>query len=289
MGILTTPFAEALRGAIADRGVSLVDLRDRLAERGTAVSLTTLSYWRSGRRQPDGADSLAAVRALEELLGIAPGQLAAKLGPPRRRGSRRRPALPFGDAARRTAVQETFDALGATPMTRLQVLWAHVVSDVGENGGLRRSCYRVLMQATSGPVTEVPFLEILPEPTSTSPVVTLAPGASLSAVHHHPGGQIVGYAFTLDHSLEEMEVAVLEWTVDYPTGFPAVMESSCALTREAREVVVWVRFHPDRLPAWCEEFTHAGGAHPVDPGGATTVHAVRPRFGPGELGIRWGF
>ena len=83
-------FAEALRAAIAARGVSLVWLRDRLAYRGSPVSLTTLSYWRSGDRHPEGAGSYAAIREIENLLGLPEDALASKdRSPPPRRSAGR--------------------------------------------------------------------------------------------------------------------------------------------------------------------------------------------------------
>ena len=69
---MTTPFADALRAAIDARGVSLVWLRDRLADLDNPVSVAALSYWRSGRRRPDSGESLAAVRAIETVLDLPP-------------------------------------------------------------------------------------------------------------------------------------------------------------------------------------------------------------------------
>ncbi|HEU5109975.1 MAG TPA: hypothetical protein VFT95_15645, partial [Micromonosporaceae bacterium] len=51
-----------------------------------SVSVTALSYWQSGRRRPERAESLAALGHLESVLGVAPGSLMALLGPPRPRG-----------------------------------------------------------------------------------------------------------------------------------------------------------------------------------------------------------
>ena len=64
-----TPFADALRIAIADRGLALHRIQARLAERGLRVGIATLSTWQSGRRLPR-ATSLAVVTALEELLEL---------------------------------------------------------------------------------------------------------------------------------------------------------------------------------------------------------------------------
>ncbi|MGL5826212.1 MAG: hypothetical protein ACRCYU_15570, partial [Nocardioides sp.] len=62
------PFAVALRTAIANRGVSLTWLHRRLGEEAHPISIATLSYWRSGQRQPEHARSRDALGILEDLL-----------------------------------------------------------------------------------------------------------------------------------------------------------------------------------------------------------------------------
>ena len=58
------PFAEALRQAIARRGLALNRIRTHLADRGLHVGVATLSTWQSGRRIPRD-DSLAVGIAWE--------------------------------------------------------------------------------------------------------------------------------------------------------------------------------------------------------------------------------
>ncbi|MFD0630293.1 multiprotein-bridging factor 1 family protein [Catenulispora yoronensis] len=79
----TGPFAEALRAAITARGLSLDSLQRRLSDRGVRVGTATLSCWQNGRRRPERPDSLRAVSALEEILGLPGGSLLVLLGPPR--------------------------------------------------------------------------------------------------------------------------------------------------------------------------------------------------------------
>ncbi|XVQ83159.1 hypothetical protein ACQP2K_30595 [Microbispora siamensis] len=81
------PFHVALRAAVEARGLTLEDrLRHRLEERGLRVGTTSLSYWQQGLRRPERAESLRAVRALEEILALPPRSLTDLLGPPMPRG-----------------------------------------------------------------------------------------------------------------------------------------------------------------------------------------------------------
>ena len=79
--------------AIAERGVSLEYLRGRLQDLGTPLSVATLSYWRSGRSQPEHQTSLEALTTLEELLYLPAGHLRSRLRPSKRSG-------PFRGASR---------------------------------------------------------------------------------------------------------------------------------------------------------------------------------------------
>ncbi|WP_199431287.1 transcriptional regulator [Qaidamihabitans albus] len=80
--LATGPFAEALRAAIRRRGLGLERIQYRLRACGVPVSLATLSHWQSGRCRPERPESLAALRCLEEVLGVPRGSLVRLL--PRR-------------------------------------------------------------------------------------------------------------------------------------------------------------------------------------------------------------
>ena len=79
-------FGAALRCAIERSGLSLNEISHRLREQDTPVSVSALSYWQNGENRPERASSLAAVAALETILGQAPSTLTALLGPRRPRG-----------------------------------------------------------------------------------------------------------------------------------------------------------------------------------------------------------
>ncbi|MCA0435092.1 MAG: helix-turn-helix domain-containing protein [Actinobacteria bacterium] len=72
-------FADALREAIEARGLSLERVRVHLLSYGHDVSVATLSYWQTGRSLPVRRASLQALGALEAILQVPRGSLAAKL------------------------------------------------------------------------------------------------------------------------------------------------------------------------------------------------------------------
>ena len=74
-------FTQALRAAITTRGTSLESLRLALMERGSRVSVATLSYWRSGRSRPDRGGSMIALAELEQVLRLPAGFLTSKVNP----------------------------------------------------------------------------------------------------------------------------------------------------------------------------------------------------------------
>src|SRR5690242_12086029 len=81
-------FPQAFADALVQRGVSLAWLHERLVERGHPVSPAALSYWRSGRSQPERRTSRDALVEIERLLRVEPGHLVHRLGPSRRPGPR---------------------------------------------------------------------------------------------------------------------------------------------------------------------------------------------------------
>ena len=77
----TGPFHLALRSALTVRGLALTRVQHKLAQRGIKVGVTSLSYWQQGARRPQRPESLRAVRALEEVLGLPAQSLHRLLEP----------------------------------------------------------------------------------------------------------------------------------------------------------------------------------------------------------------
>ncbi len=105
--MLPPTFDSVLSAAVAERGLTLDRLQERLVRAGVPVSVATLSYWQSGRSLPARRASLQTLPVLEAVLGLPPGHLTQHLPS---RPSRR----PTGGRAR-VATRATGSAEPAEP------------------------------------------------------------------------------------------------------------------------------------------------------------------------------
>ncbi|WP_460797996.1 hypothetical protein [Microbacterium sp. GXF0217] len=285
-------FAEALRDAIVTRDVTLVWLNKRLRENGNAVSMATLSYWRSGARRPEGAQSMAAIADIEELLHLDSGALASLVGPSQRVGPVGPPAFPLHEGVLEDAVTEVFHALGAPQFDLARDVSTHSVTDVDADGNVVSRTTRTLLQSMSGLLTHVPYVDITPGVRVPSPTFRVVGGGRITARHSHPSGEVHGFSLELDQPVDSAQTTMIEWAMDVPPGYPSVRETGHGVARQARDVVLWTRFHPDALPDWIEEIEETPDGittTPITISSGSSVLQVRRRFGPGMLVLRWGY
>ncbi|MEI2809331.1 MAG: hypothetical protein V9F00_03740 [Nocardioides sp.] len=74
-------FTEAFARALAEERVSLGELSRHLTLVGTPITIASLSYWRTGRSEPQRG-SMPAIANVEQYLGMAHGTLLDLLLPP---------------------------------------------------------------------------------------------------------------------------------------------------------------------------------------------------------------
>lgn len=285
-------FAASFRDAINARRVTLSWLQERLRARGNQVSMATLSYWRSGARHPEGAQSMAAVADIEELLDLDSGALSGLLRSSHRTGPLGPNLFPLSEEEIERAVMDAFAALGADYPDTSRELTTHSVTDVDANGSVVHSHTRSIVQSTVGTITAIPFLELSPGVPTPAPVFSADYGGRIANRYSHPNGEVHGVLFELDAPLTAPNTAVVEWSVAYPEGFPPTLETGHAVARQCRELLVWTRFHPDALPDWLEEQVDTPQGTTVTPIAFETgpsIHQVRRAFGPGALLLRWGY
>ncbi|MFS0853564.1 hypothetical protein [Microbacterium sp. 179-I 3D4 NHS] len=264
----------------------------RLRARGNRVSLATLSYWRSGARRPEGAQSIAALVDIEELLGLPPGTLTGLLGSSHRTGPLGPNLFPLEQHVIERSVRDAFAALGAEYPDTSRELTTHSVTDVDAHGNVCGTQIRSIVQSTIGTITAIPFLELTPGVRTPPPTFRVDSGGRRGALYSHPDGEVHGMLFELDAPLTAPQTAVVEWSVSYPEDYPPTRETGHAVARQCRELLIWTRFHPDAVPDWLEERVdtpHGMTAAPISLRGGTSVHLVRRAFGPGALVLRWGY
>jgi hypothetical protein len=287
-----TSFAEMLSTAIRERGVTLARLHARLADRGNPVSMATLSYWRSGARHPEGAQSLAAIADLEELLDLDRGALLERLGPSMRTGPLGSTAFPFDEELMEERVRETFLAMGAVYPDPTRELTIHAVTDVGPDGRPLRRSTRLLVQATSGVVSAIPFVELTPGTPTPSPDFVAVGGGRISARHTHESREVHGFMFEPEQPVTAPASTLIEWAVVYPPEFPRSDGTGHGIAFQSRELLLWTRFDPAGVPDWIEEVEETPLGEVITPralDGALSLHAIRRGFGPGALSMRWGY
>ena len=284
-------FAGALRAAISDRGITLARLQAALRDTGNPVSLATLSYWRSGDRQPEGAQSLSVVEGIEDRLGLNRGHLTSLLGPTPRLGPIAPPRLPFDEEREQRETAETLAALGAAAQDELRDLSTQVTVHVGRDGAVERTVMRSLVQATGSSVSEIPLIDVAPVETDVMSVITDVVGGRVDREYLHPGRLLSGVVIALDEPITTGATTLFEFTELFPPGYPPRQSAWHATSRRSREALIWVHFHPEAPPTWCEEYSETEDeyASTMRSARSGSVHAVRHGFGPGILGIRWGY
>jgi hypothetical protein len=278
-------FAEALR----DRGVSLAWLHQRLVERGHPVSPAALSYWRSGRSQPERGTSRDALVEIERLLRIAPGSLIDRLGPSRRPGPRPGEKSVKELFADTPGVQPALDALGFEGLNdELVEVMRHLTVDIDATGRATQVQVRVVVQARCDGARRTPLIVTLDED-GRAPRFVPTVGCTIGRQRTDREAGVFSAELLLDRALAREETCVYELCVDLPEPSTDSRFDHYAV-RRLGELLVWVRFSTARVPSRVERYTLIDGveeAEEIALGGGTGAHALARGFGPGILGVRW--
>lgn len=271
--------------------MSLTTLKEQLALRGTPVSISTLSYWRSGGRQPEQEASMDAVRSLEVILCLRPGYLIDRLGPSRRPG----PLLEEMSLSTLLAVHahERRESIEneLRDLHEVVVMHVQVVVQLDEQGLVTSVTNRSLVRAIVNQAQRMRLVLRLDEPVTHETNFRALHGGRLAHGVIDLGGDIYRTDFVFERPLQvgETTIAEYEMTVSDATGLDYYEHY---LLRRTNEVVIWVRFHPDAMPKRCEIYESVDGeqvAWPVDLTGITSAHHAVRGFGPGAVGIGWKY
>ncbi|MFE3634754.1 hypothetical protein [Streptomyces sp. NPDC059168] len=290
-------FADTLHAAIEASGLSLDRIRHALAARGVRISVTTLSYWRRGRSQPERAPSMVAVELLEEVLELPSGTLRALLGPPRPRG--RYAAPPAAERLHPTElwpgeqwIAEVCDELGVTLGDDLERLSMHDVLQVPSGPGECVLRMNQVVRAGANGVSRCLVVHAADEDTDELPRIGAVRHARLGRVRREPTTRIVAAELLLDMPLSAGDTAVFEYEVRFSANSPA----TCYGRRfpvPVRQYVLQVQFTPGATPAHCYRYERDPGSD-VDRtrrqlwlGASAGAHLVSLDQQPGHAGIRW--
>jgi hypothetical protein len=283
-------FAQAFADALERRAVSLVWLHQRLVERGHPVSPAALSYWRSGRSQPERGTSRDALVEIERLLRVVPGSLVAKLGPSRRPGPRPAEKTLREMYAETPGMEEALRSLEFVGLyDELVEIIRHITMDVGPDGRAGEMQVRAVMQARRDGARRTPLLLTLDagRPPEFVPVA----GCSVGREVVDAVSGVYAAELLLDRSLAKDETCPYELTVKMPEAVADTFLDHYA-ARRLHSLLVWVRFDPQRQPSHVERYTQVGGrehSEKVELGAGSTAHAMARGFGPGILGLRWSW
>lgn len=292
-------FTQALRAAISTRGASLESLRQALLERGSRVSVATLSYWRSGRSRPDRGGSMIALAELEQVLRLPAGFLTSKVNP-RGPGSAVASELPThysmaevpttgpGDGTDAAVVQAGFAMLGMDSDDGLDRVTYHDRLEVRPDRTDGAHDVRTIFMARCAGVDRFPIWYSHSD-AKAFPFVMGLSNCRLGRVIEFREKTAVAAEMVLDHPLDEGESAIVEHRMESIGQTLAAHNLMRRVTNPIRELVMEVRFPPEQIPATAVMHTVVGGEPVVRSTTlvGTSLHLLVIDPQPGVYGLAW--
>ncbi|MDO5662732.1 MAG: hypothetical protein Q4G40_08560 [Brachybacterium sp.] len=287
-------FSSALRDAISRSGLTLSRLRDRLAHHGVVVSVASLSSWQSGHRHPERESSLDAVAALEDILGEEPGSLQGLLGPAR---VSKRP-LNKDDldlwVPRQGGAREALVALGFTRSEDLpHEIFVHEFVQVDLVTGDLTITMQIMVRALQDGPCRFPSIHVFDEPGPVvEPSFTPIYGCEIDARLHLPHKRTFGAAVCVDGPMEAGQLAMFSFRIDLVTDPMTVDAIEYAVLRRARDVFLEVEFTGTRHGVDAVRYLHERKERQESPVRLDVRNRIQnsaSSFGPGRVGLRWGW
>jgi hypothetical protein len=292
----TGPFDAALRAAIRRRGLPLDRLRFRLAARGIHVGLSSLSDWQHGHSRPERANSLRAVEALEDILGLPSASLLALLPPPGPAGAAGRPsrARPVQGVDEYSGpLGELLDSLPGSREWNLDLLHLEQRAFVTAARMIDRLRVRSLVRARRDGVDRY-VTRYFCSPDGDVDRVLIRPvrNCRLGRVRRHPGGHVLVAEVLFGQALRTGDTWVFEdETID--PGSRARTEIAHGFRQPAEQVLLEVVFDPRARPARCYAYARAdlyAERHRLEylpVSGDHTAHLAMSGLTAGVRGIAW--
>ena len=287
-----TAFSRALRSAIARSGLSLDRVQARLQANGIPVSVTAISYWQSGKRQPERSSSLSAVRVLEDVLDLQSGELLSLLPPPKPRGhARRRPGpgtVNFPLEALRALLERVGAPHALEQQHRLNLVTLHDRCEIADDGGQRSTTAKAVFQASADGQDR--WLLVYDHGGASPPRLHALRNCQPGRVEVDTEYGLTAAELLFDRPLDRGRTGLIEYTLtNAGPPYPACENTYYReFRRPVREYLLEVGF--DAPPRECRQYTRVEDteercALSLDTTGG--VHAVALDFGPGVFGISW--
>jgi len=290
----TGPFHTALRAAIRKRGLTLERLRSRLVRRGAPVALSSLSDWQHGRSRPERANSVRAVTALEEILGLPRGALMTLLAA--RRGTNRGSTGPRRLEGLDEHTGPLADLLDSLPDARrrdVDILSRQERAVVDTYRHVSRMRSRTVLRARRDGIDRY-VVRFFGDPGCVIDDVVVRPleNCRLGRVRRHPHVPVMIAELLFDQVLAAGETWIFDNEVLDETG-AVCTEHAHGFRHSVRQYLMEVRFHPDALPT--AGYAYAQASLDDEPHRTAdlalsshhTLHLVATDVTAGVLGIGW--
>jgi hypothetical protein len=296
-------FHQALRLAIAHRGLSLARLRAHLDRRGVHVGQSTLSYWQRGLRQPEVPKALPVVRALESVLQLPGDSLVVLIGPRTSRVRNGQPTASFSDlrsGEMASIVDQLLSELGAYTSSNnsnadLELLSVHDTVTFDADRRERGVQTRLVTRARRhGPDRYITVYNGDEGCRIENVELTTAEGCRVGRIRRHPGGDTLAVEFLFDRKLAEGDIHVFCFEVrddsgSASPGYYRMFRVQCA------SYLLQLRFNRRALPARCtRQFRTRDDAAPVesdelpcDMGGVTSAYFRDAAPGLAGVAVEW--
>jgi hypothetical protein len=296
----TGDFSSALRSAIQASGLSLDRIQYRLRQRGVPVTVTSLSYWQSGRRRPERPESMTALAHLEQVLGLVGGSLIGLLGPPRPRG-RRPPAarsVPLETLWRdRQLIVPLLSEMRDTTDSGLKVLSLHDRIDIDADRCQRRMRVRQVVQAERDGVDRWVSVYDVEHPGQPLPRIVPLRSCRLGQVAQNRDAGVHVTEWLFDRTLVRGDTLIMEFELVHSgQAYPRAGDAFTRMLRQpVRQYIGELHFHPAAMPAFCRQYeTRADGSKPTHPrdlsvDAAGHAHTIKLDTGPGACCLIWGW
>jgi hypothetical protein len=287
------PFHLALDQAVRRRRLSLETLQRRLAESGVHVGLSTLSYWRRGRRHPEGKRSARALQLLEGILDLPANSLLTLASASE---DMRRAVDEIGLDAALGLTPDRMAALhGIDPDANLSVslLAAHFDVTVDADRAERSLHARCVVSSKVDGADRFVCLYESRAGSAARGELTSTGSCRVGRIRTEPSRGLLAAELRFDRRLRVGETYVFDYEISC-VGEP--MRTGCfeyGLRLPCPQLVLRVQFRSDAVPVACYRY-HRPNQEPAESsteelpiGASLSAHSIVLNGQVGVHGVRW--